>query len=178
MIGGPAPPGQETYDVGIEDTEALKNPSTDGTMRLVWTKHKEREDCEYTVKPDYKDYFMTTDKDVGWTKLIFPNEAERTAYRYNPSDVKGIVIFVLRVCSWGKCEAGFLEIDSYEAKKWEMRINGRSVTSVHDIGHGAILAKGEGGSIYFPVNDDGVYEIEVNVNEVNSFVKISSIIIY
>mmetsp|Transcript_11553 Transcript_11553/g.27627 ORF Transcript_11553/g.27627 Transcript_11553/m.27627 type:complete len:746 (+) Transcript_11553:71-2308(+) len=178
MIGGPSPPGLETYDVGIEDTEALKNPSTDGTMRLVWTKHKEREDCEYTVKPDYKDYFMTTDKDVGWTKLVFPNEAERLAYRYNPSDVNGIVVFVLRVCSWGKCEAGYLDWGAYDAKKWEMKINGRAVASVHDIGHGAILAKGEDGSIYFPVNVDGVYEIEVNVNEVNSFVKISSIIIY
>lgn len=177
-VGGPAPYGYETYDTGINVEFALRSPSPNGEMRLVWAGGKEREiSCPVTCKPDYKDVFLTTSLD-GWTKLTIPNEAERTAYRYDPSRFKGIIIMILRGCDFGKCERGFLKQEQYDEKKWEMKVNGLPVVSVVDIGFEALLVVGEDGRVHFPPTANGEYDIEVQVLESGSFVKVSSFILY
>jgi hypothetical protein len=178
-VGGVAPFGEESYDVGINVNVALKSPNEQGAMRLAWTKHQEREDCPVTCKPDYKDFFLTSHGE-GWTKLTIPNEAERKAYRYDSSQsgvFKGVIVMVLVSCAWGKCEKGLLRAENYEEKKWEMKVNGNVVTSVVDIGLGALIVKGEDGAS-FPSNTNGVYDIELKVSESGSFVKVSSFILY
>lgn len=175
-LGGPCPFGEETYDVGINVDEALKHPTMDGTMRLAWTQHKEREVCEVTCMPDYKDFFLTSEQD-GWTKLTIPNAAEKKAYRYDPSNFQGIVVLILRTCSWGKCEKGFLTATDFEEKKWEMKVNGKTVVELGHIGIEALVAKGKDG-IHFAPNQDGAFDIQINVREKDSFVKVSSFVIY
>jgi len=119
---------------------------------------------------------MTTDK-VGWAKLSFPNDAEKTAYNYVPSQFKGVIVLVFRSCDWGKCEKGFLDEEDYQKKRWEMKVNSEPVIEIGDIGAGAMLLKGKDG-IYFTPNEEGAYDFEIKVNEPNSFVKLSSFIIF
>jgi hypothetical protein len=177
-VGGPVPFGSETYDTGISEDVAMKSPSPNGEMRLVWPGGKEREmNCPVTCKPDYKDVFLTTYHD-GWTKLSIPNDAEKAAYRYDPSNFKGIHVLVLGGCEYGKCGEGFLTEKQYDEKKWEMKINGLPVFAVTNIGFDALLVVGEGGRVHFPPNANGEYEIEVQVLESRSFVKVSSFILY
>jgi hypothetical protein len=174
-VGGPAPVGKETYDVGMLLDEAMKVDAK-GSMRLVWEQKDRSRDCPVTLKPDYKDIFLATSKD-GWVKRTLPNEAEKVAYQYDPTQFKGIIVFYLRGCDWGKCENGFLKWQDYAEKKWEMRVNGNEIPSVFDIGYDGVIAKGNDG-IYFPPNAQGTYDIEIKVNEDDSFVKVSSFVLY
>ncbi len=176
-VGGPAPVGEETYETGMKEDEAMKSPNPNGEMRLTWAGGKEREDCPVTCKPDYKDAFLTSHRD-GWTKLTIPNDAERRAYKYDPSQHRGVIVLVLRGCDYGKCEKGFLTAEHYGEGKWEMKVNGVAVTSIVEIGFEALLVKGPGGSSYFSPKADGGYDIEVRVVESGSFVKVSSFILY
>lgn len=175
-VGGVAPFGEETYDVGINVDDALKSPNVQGEMRLAWTQWKEREACQVVCKPDYKDFFLTSDRD-DWTKLTIPNEAEKKAYQYDHSQFMGIIVIALRGCDYGKCEKGFLTAENYDEKKWEMKVNGKAVTSVVDIGFEGLIVKWDDG-VYFPPNANGDYEIELRVSESGSFVKVSSFILY
>jgi hypothetical protein len=174
-VGGPAPWGKATYDEGMPKTKAMTTEA-DGVMRLVWESKYKLWDCPVTAHPDSKDTFMTHFND-GWTKLSLPNNVERQAYQYDPSQFKGIVILVLRSCDWGKCEAGFLNAEDYDGKKWEMKVNGKKVEALVYFGPEAWAAKGSDG-IYFSPNSKGVYEIEIHVNEKDSFVLVSSFVLY
>lgn len=183
--------GKETYFTGIEEkiyhaqnqdlaTDGLTDKSSSRDMQLVWVKHKEREEnCgDVIVKPDYHDYFMAEEAE-GWTNIEFPNAAERKAYGYdeNKDDYKGILILVPRFCGFGKCEKGFLSYNEFNDGKWSMRVNGRNVQRLTRIGHDAILVEHRMG-IFFEPNDDGIYRLEFKVNEPESFVKISAMVLY
>jgi hypothetical protein len=174
-VGGPAPWSSVTYDQGIRKQQAIM-ADTEGLMSLVWDEKHREMDCPVTCMPDDKDTFMTHNK-YGWTKLTFPNAAERKAYHYDPKKFKGIVIVILRPCDWGKCEQGFLTLQDFAENKWEMKINGKKVESIVGFGADATVAKGSDG-IYFSPNSDGTYDIEIKVNEKGSFVLVSSFILY
>jgi hypothetical protein len=174
-VGGFAVIGNETYDVGIQDTVAWKEPSN-GVMRLVWEQGERERDCPVILKPDYKDIFFTGTSD-GWAKLTFPNDAEKKAYNYQPSDFKGIIVIYLIGCPFGKCPKGHLAIDQYIEKKWEMKINGKPIVSLSDGGFDAIIPKSQDG-IYFQPKEDGTYDIEIKVNEEKSFVKVTAFVLY
>mmetsp|Transcript_32189 Transcript_32189/g.36046 ORF Transcript_32189/g.36046 Transcript_32189/m.36046 type:complete len:688 (-) Transcript_32189:51-2114(-) len=178
-VGKPAPYGSEQYDVGIDQKVAEKNRAKNGTMPLVYELHKEREECsgdKVTVKPDYPDFFYTAYQD-GWTKMIFPNEAEKKAYGYDPTHYMGHIFVHFKGCSWGKCPKNNLLVDDYKGKKWEMKINDQSVSSLANLGGQVVIAMGGNGT-YFSPNLDGHYVIEIKVNEPNGFVRISSFVLY
>jgi hypothetical protein len=172
--GGPAPTGQETYEVGVHDKLANLGAGN-GTMRLVRETQHMVKDCPVTAHPDSKDVFYANSLD-DWTTLTVPNEAERQAYRYDPKNFKGLFLLYFRGCDWGKCEKGFLTGDDLKEKKWEMKVNGKSVKSLSSIGFEAHVAQFENG-IVIPPNSRGVYDIEVKVHEKDSFVKISAFVI-
>ena len=52
---------------------------------------KERTPCETVLKPDYKDDFYWHGKYDGRGTIVFPNEKEKAAYKYNPSDYLGLI---------------------------------------------------------------------------------------
>jgi hypothetical protein len=58
-----------------------------------------------------------------------------------------------------------------------MKVNGNEVSSVVHIGSDGVIAKRNDG-IYFPPNSQGTYDIEIKVNEGDSFVKVSSFVLY
>jgi hypothetical protein len=174
-VGGPAPWGQATYDEGVEKKIAMQTDAY-GVMRLVWEPKVREWNCPVTCSPDAKDSFMTSYKD-GWTKLSLPNNAEKKAYQYDPAQFKGIIILVLRSCDWGKCEAGFLKAEDYHDKKWEMKVNGKEVESLVHLGHEAWAANGSEG-MYFSPNSRDDYDIEINVIETDSFLLVTSFILY
>ncbi|KAL3925367.1 MAG: hypothetical protein SGILL_000453 [Bacillariaceae sp.] len=173
--GGPAPTGQETYDIGLDENYAKTTAGNGTEMRLVRQGNDIVRDCPVTCHPDSKDVFFTNALD-GWMKTTIPNEAEREVYQYNPSDVKGMLVIYLQGCDWGKCEKGFLKSADLEEKKWEMKVNGKQVESLTDVGFAAILAKFSDG-LFVPPNERGTYDIEIKVKEKGSFVKISAFVI-
>ena len=177
-VGQQAPVGEEKYYTGFDKSEAKKISTENGTMRLVYEMHKERENCPgYIVKPDYPDSFFTNHLD-GWTKLTFPNEAEKKAYGYDPTHYEGIFILHGKGCSWGKCPKGFLTpVEDHAEKHWEMKINDQLVSTVIGIGAGAAVVKGENGILFTP-NSNGQYEIEIRVNKDESYLELSDFVLY
>ena len=177
-VGQPAPVGEETYYVGFDKKEALGKSSEDASMRLVYETYKEREDCPgFIVKPDYPDSFFTNALD-GWTKLTFPNEAEKKTYGYDPAHYQGIIIIHGKACSWGKCPVGFLKpVEDHAENNWEMKINGQLVSTVIDLGVSASIVKGESG-FYFTPNSNGQYEIEIKVNKAQHYFALFDFVLY
>lgn len=174
-VGGPMPLGEETFETGIEENQALKEDAK-GVVRLTYKNDKDHEKCPVLLKPDYKDYFFTHAKD-GWSKLTFPNEAEKKAYRYNQAEFKGMIAIILSGCDWGKCAVGDLKGGKFAEGMFEMTVNGKAVTSLSTFGFGAQFLKGDQGLFWEP-SSNGDYEIGINVKQPGGFVKISSLILY
>jgi hypothetical protein len=175
-IGDFAAAGKETYDTGIPWKKADKQDSN-GIMRLVY-EPADREHCPVPVKIDYKDFFYTHARD-GWNRLILPNEAERQAYNYDPSQVKGLIVIVFAACVPVKCQPGYLKAPGALASgRFELQVNGKAVQKLVGIGAGTILLLGEKGSFHWEPNREGEFEIRLRVNEEDSHVRLSSIIIY
>ena len=91
--------------------------------------------------------------------------------------MKGLVILFLSECDWGKCADGDLKSDSIADGGVSIAVNGLQVTSITDIGSGCLILKHENG-IYFAPSDSDDYEISVEVKAENSYVRISSIVVY
>jgi hypothetical protein len=185
MAGQQAVFGNETYFTGISDkafheqNEGLTDP-TPHDIQLVWTMRNERQEgCgEELAKPDYHDFFMAEDPE-GWTTLTFPNPSEQAAYGFHEKKDKyrGMLIIVPRFCGFGQCEQGFLGHNEYNSGKWTIKVNGKTVTALTLIGHEAVLLEHEDGIIFDP-NADGIYKLELKVNEPEHFIKISAFILY
>jgi len=179
MVGGPAPPGEETYDVGLDfkANQKIAKPEGSDEMRLVHKKGDEEKRCPgFTVKPDYPDSFFVNSLD-GWTKLTFPNAAEQHAYHYDPKAHEGLIVFHLRKCDWGKCPKEFLTTAHYSTKDWVMKVNGQKVTEVIDIGEFATIAKGKDGFRFQP-DANGQYTIEVKVNADKMYTEFADFVLY
>ncbi|KAL3922048.1 MAG: hypothetical protein SGILL_002413 [Bacillariaceae sp.] len=173
--GGPAPTGQETYEVGISDKEVKKNAGNGTTMRLARETQHMVMGCPVTVHPDSKDAFYANALD-DWTTLTLPNQAERQAYDYDPSNFKGLFLIYFIGCDWGKCEKGLLKEAELKEKKWEMRVNGKQVKEIKSLGFEASIAQFEDG-IHVAPNSQGVFDVEIKIHEKDSFVKISGFVI-
>ena len=175
-VGGIALAREETYDVGITKKEA---DSTDahGVMRLVQAAHFNT--CEEAINmPDYKDFFYAHEKD-GLVKLAIPNKAERVAYNYDPSKMKGVIVVTMGGCDWGRCEKGDLRWEDFDEGKFEMEVNGVAVTSFGEINandYGKVLNHANG--VFFKPNSDGVFEFGVKVKEPGTFVRWSTIVVH
>jgi hypothetical protein len=190
-VGGVSIFGNETYDVGIEDQVAMTTPSN-GNMRLVWTMHNERVAAEACardggmINPDYYDFFLTGSLD-GWNKLIFPNEAEKKAYNYDPANIKGyVVLYPMKMAKayyTGKDQLAGLADVEFREKKWEMKINGQPVTELINLNLGTggapcLLASGPNNNLVFAPPPSGSYTIEIKVNEKDSYVRLRTIVLY
>jgi hypothetical protein len=173
-VGGLAPPGKETYDIGLSKMEADSSPAN-GKLRLVYDPG-ERDDCHVTVAPDYKDFFYANGKD-GWVSMTLPNNAEKEAYRYDPSVSKGVIVLFFGTCDWGNCAEGDLRPADFETGKVEVEVNGKRVTSLPDIGNGGNILIGEDG-LYWKQNTDGVYDIRARVNDPGGYFRLSTIVVY
>jgi hypothetical protein len=171
-VGGPVPLGKETYDVGLSKLQADSLPA-DGKFRLVYDP---RVDCHVTVAPDYKDFFYAHGRD-GWVSITLPNNDEKEAYRYDPSTFKGVLVLFFTACDWGKCPKGNFGPADFEAGTIELEVNGKRVTSLPDIGNGGNILKGEDG-LYWKQNADGVYDIRARVNDPDSYIRLSAIVLY
>jgi hypothetical protein len=175
-VGNIAPFGEETYETGIFSDEANKEDAN-GVMRLTYTKNKERVVCPVVVKPDYKDFFYSHQKD-GWVKLTFPNEAEKVAYRYSQSQFKGLLAFCFVVCDWGKCNEKDLRPNHLAEGKFEMTVNGKPVKSLVKFdGKACYILKGDKG-LYWEPSSNIDYEIAVLPKEPDSYLRLSSIVLY
>jgi len=179
-VGQPAPVGEETYHVGVNKEDAKKTATKNQEMRLAYAINKERETkCTgVTVKPDYPDVFFTHSKD-DWTKLIFPNDAEKRFYGYDSKQFEGILILHFRKCDWGKCPTGFLQPEDFPKKAWEMKINNQRVTKVTPVFEvdDAVIIEHENG-IRFAPDSNGQYTIEIKVNVDESYVEITDFVVH
>lgn len=127
-------------------------------------------------RPDYKDFFYAHQRD-GIVKLTFPNEKEKSAYNFDPSQMKGLIIIFLSECDWGNCADGDLKAENITSGDVAMTVNDVAVNSVTDIGSGCTVLKHENG-VHWKPSLNGDYEIGVDVNRANSYLRISSIVVY
>ena len=174
-VGGPSSPKDETFDVGITKAVA-DNTAANGIMRLVQAPHSNCEDA--VVMPDYKDFFYAHGKD-GWVSLTMPNQAEKQAYNYNPSAMKGTIVIFGGGCDWGRCPPNDLNlIEDFE--KIEMEVNGKKVQAFSGTGGwgGGYVLRYEDGTVRVPPNSDGVFEIRVRISDTKKFVRLSSVVLY
>ena len=178
QVGSAAPVGDERYDVGISKDTADQTDAG-GELRLVYDSNG-RHNCPVPLRVDYRDYFYAHSQD-GRVSLTIPNEAERQAYNYDPSSLRGMIVVFFGACDWGKCIEGKVNGDKAEEWKFEIEVNGDRVTSWSSIGDdgtkSGYVMKGQHG-IFWDPNDDGVYELAVRVTEPDSFVRFSSFVIY
>jgi len=191
-VGQPAPVGEETYYVGVEDGDAKETATENSEIRIVYTVYREREtNCQgVLVKPDHPDYFFTSSLD-GWTTLTFPNDAEKQFYGYDPSQHEGIIIIHWKVCDvrgHPKCPVGVLKAVDL-SKEWIMKINGQTVSKMIDIGSviglvdrgneaaGPFMVKGENGFRFVP-DSNGQYKIEIKVTKEDHFLQLQDFVLY
>ncbi len=176
MVGKPAPVGQETYYVGLDINEAHKTDTEDNKMRLVYSmKDREAKCTNVTVKPDYPDSFYVNSLE-GWASLKLPNRAEKKFYNYQPDQYQGIIVFHIKKCDWGNCPSNFLQITDYN-QDWEMKVNGKQVVKVIDIGSLAGMAVTEDGFRIEP-DENGQYEIEIKVNTEKKYLEFPDFVIW
>jgi hypothetical protein len=180
-VGGPGPFEKREYDIGIEKKEATDNYDF-VTMPLVWESEKlDLPSCPVTVNPDKKDFFFS--KGGHWNELLIPNKAEKKVYLNNGDDVnllEGFVFPFFKGCDWGNCPDGFLQHKDLHDGKWEMKINGESVTQfvpVHGGDQGSYICKHAKGHT-FPPDPDGNFKIEIRVKEETGYIELSSIAIF
>jgi hypothetical protein len=133
------------------------------------------------VNPDKKDFFFS--KGGHWNELLIPNKAEKKVYLNNGDDVNSLEGFVFpffKGCDWGNCPDGFLQHKDLHDGKWEMKINGESVTQfvpVHGGDQGSYICKHARGYT-FPPDPDGNFKIEIRVKEETGYIELSSIAIF
>jgi hypothetical protein len=178
-VGQAAPYGEETYYVGDNIEKAHKTATENGEMRLVYGISKERErGCTgVTVKPDYPDSFYANSLD-GWTKLKFPNAAEKQFYGYDPAEHQGIIVMHIKKCDWGKCPTNFLTSGDYVENHWEIKVNNQRITQVIDIdSRSGTILKGENGFRFAP-DENGQYEIEIKINTDKKYVEIADFVLF
>lgn len=175
-IGGMSIVGKEEYDLGLDIIDAKKPDAMKDGLLLTYEPLTEREKCEVLLKPDYKDYFYAHEVH-GWTHLSIPNDKEKDAYNYNPSDFTGFIGMSLIGCSWGKCAKGELREVDYADGKFEITVNGEPVTELISIGFDVAFMKGAQGLTWQP-NESGTFDIGFLMKEPGGYIKISSFILY
>lgn len=84
---------------------------------------------------------------------------------------------ILNECDWGKCEPGDLKYEDVEEGNVKIEINSVDVTKVVSIGSGCLILKHKGGIHWEPSRNDD-YEIAVKVMAPDSYLRISSVVIY
>lgn len=176
-IGGVSIVGQETYDIGIELSEAKGADAMEYGMQLTYEAGgSEREECEVLLKPDYKDYFYARGVH-GWVHMTVPNAKEAAAYNYDPTEFKGLIVLILVGCDWGKCAEGELSKGDYSTGKFAMTVNGEPVTELSSFGFDATLLKGEQG-LYWKPDESGKFDIGFQIKEEDTYLRVSSVILY
>jgi len=169
--------GTEQYDTGIPLNKVDGAAAVDGSMPLVYEPGgRERERCAVVLKPDYKDFFYTHSRH-GKTKLTFPNEKEKHAYGYNHSEFKGVFNMWFVMCDWGKCKNGDMRPEHFAEGKFSLFINGKPVVELVAAGFENWVLKGEHGIQWEP-NGSGEFELQAEVLESGSFLRISSIALF
>jgi len=176
--GGPVPYGQETYQVGISLSEADKESNP--TVRLITPNaDKSQLDCPAVVSPDYKDFFYIHQRD-GESSIKVPNSAEKEAYSYSAEKFQGMIAINFIKCPWGKCPRGYLGSNKYyQEGKYEIKINGESVVSLIPFHEpGCYFLKGANGVKWKPNADTSDFDFTFLVKEKDSYIELSSIILF
>ena len=120
---GDQPMDGSSFDEGIPKVEADSVENLSNTIRLVYDS---KQQCEYPVELDFKDYFYVSDMDQGPKTLVLPNAMEK-AY-YQTGKFHGYIMACNVVCPWGKCPGGLLDIESLAPEDGLITINGVAVT--------------------------------------------------
>jgi len=180
QVGGISVLGNETYDVGTVLDEVDNDPFTltNQTMLLVYENAEgERKPCEVPLKPDYKDYFYSHNRQ-GRTKLIIPNDKEREAYKYNDAHFQGVLVLFFVSCDWGRCKKGELRPEHHVEGKFEVSVNGKVATALLSLGSEAWVLQGAGGSLHWEPGHNGSFEVSFLAIEKDGYLRISSIVLY
>lgn len=164
--------GFTSYDKGIGRRKADASPNDSDLARLVYDVDA-RQQCPVELNVDYKDYFFVRFEE-GRKKIVLPNDTERKIYG-GSSPLSGVVGISLATCSWGNCLAEDVREDSI-LSRLVMNVNGVEVTSTLVVA-GTMFLRHEDG-FQFPANEDGRFEINIQVTERRNYLRVTSAIVW
>lgn len=192
---------EETYQYeGVNEKEALRLQKKDSedkeeTMDMVLVQDKKEHylQCPVQIVIDFKDYYFANEN-MGWTRLVVPNELEKKTYSASSTSCLGYIILCHPQCDWGKCPKEDMRGDDLETGGWEIKVNGkydvkRAVLFGRNDGGCSVLrhgAKGDEGFRFVPeahTSEDCKFDLQIRVNppvnasSVPSYVRMSSIIV-
>jgi hypothetical protein len=166
--------GEDSYDKGIEVEIAKNYTPEDKSMQLVYTEGA-RQSCPIPLEKDYKDYFYVA-KTHGWSQLTLPNNAEIKAYGTS-KPLRGVIAVCFAYCKVKKkCNAEDIQSTHIHAGIAEMEVNGIEVKALTEFDSCSFL-KHVDGHVWKP-NSEGRFQIRAKVNAENSFIRLSSIVIW
>jgi hypothetical protein len=187
--------GFGTYDTGISLHDARNiekhdnNDDNNRLMRLTYDE-EERYDCTVDEYLDYKDFFSIFDTE-STMKLILPNDAEIVEYSIgNKNDIhhteqrqqqqlKGVIAVCLAFCYWGVCPPGVVTTNDIKDGNVEFTVNGQKASSANILTwNDCNILTTESGDIHFQSNTNGRFEITATVLKPNSYLRISSIVVW
>ncbi len=173
--------GIHDYYKGVPKNVADQLEVKDGSevsMPLVYDP-AECQSCEVELNRDFKDFFFASNK-MGWSRITIPNKAEVRAYGLDyPEKFKyqGLLMMCLKICDWGMCPAGDMQLESIQRGQVKFTVNGVPVTNVTKFVDCGVL-RGKHGHYWKP-NDNSQYKIRAKVlidGSDFSFLWISSLI--
>lgn len=106
-----------------------------------------------------------------------PNEKEKIGYKYNQSEMKGLIVMFLVKCPWGNCKSGDLKGEAVQNGEVNIFINNVQVSSMTTLNDACFVLKHKDGAYWKPSAEDD-YEIAVEVLRENSYFRISSIVLF
>jgi len=190
VIGGDS----NNYDRGMNKyfENKYESISLDGKLPLVYDPN-DRQRCQ-ALEIDHKDFFYVREGD-DFLAVTVPNDSELEAYDHNPTKQRiqtitntgvniekrmGLIMVCLKICPLKRCPDNSIGFGSIKrnSRKLVIRVDGKLVTGVQKLGGCHFLEGEENGLLWGPGKDDkGRYRISFKINEVEKWMKISSIIV-
>jgi hypothetical protein len=180
------PPGDVlTYQQGISDAEAHQSHNIDSEFNsefmVLVRDDSTRQTCGALVNLDHRDYFYVNDQD-GWKKLVLPNDAEIKEYSRG-QELRGLIAVCFASKDLNAFSNSTLSAKDINKNMAEIQVNGEPVVRLTNILIGLTTLKpcwflrGSQGHYWTP-NSDAQFEIRARVIHPNTFLRISSFIVW
>jgi len=175
---------QMGYDLGLSMSEVnTLSGKTIQSLPLVYDPDQ-RQQCEMQLEIDYKDRFYVMGN-AGWFQTTLPNNAEVEAFRQTKKKsepTEGLLMMCMVACDWGRCATGYTnpddDLNMNGTGTLFIEVDGKPVIGTKKIGTCHFL-EGKDGLKWGPgVDGRGQYELKIKLEKENSFMQISSLIVW
>jgi len=134
--------------------------------------------CKTVLNIDRKDYYLSRFEDPK-TSITVPSGKEigLSDELYLP-DRLGLIMLCQPTCPWGKCTQGSIQLSTLSRSSTHIiiTVNGQQVHGTRAISEFCYFLEDSSGDVYWGRGDQ--YDLSIFVSEANSYLQISSIVIF